>query len=132
MYNRVLLIGNLGKDPETKYTPKGLAVTTFSLATSERRGEEEKTQWHNVVAFGKTAEAAGQYLSKGKRVFVEGKIIYENYNDKTGQRRSATKIYADRLNFLGGGQDRHDTVRPEADPGAQPAGSTLADDDIPF
>ncbi len=111
--NKVILIGNLGRDPELTYTPSGLAVARFSLATSEsrRKGEndwEEVTEWHRVVLFGKQAETASQYLSKGKQVYIEGSIHYGSY-EKDGVKHYTTEIYGNKLQLLGkreeGGRD---------------------------
>lgn len=104
--NKVILIGNLGKDPEIRYTPAGVAVANFSLATSETRlnkdgQKEEKTEWHNIVAFKKLAEICGEYLSKGKQVYIEGKIQYESWDDKAGVKKYMTKIIANEMRMLG-------------------------------
>ena len=90
--NKVILVGNLGADPEIRYTPGGMAVVTFRLATSETRAnkdgqKETKTEWHRVVAFGKLAEICGEYLSKGKQVYIEGKIQTRNWEDKDGNKK---------------------------------------------
>ncbi len=105
--NKVFLLGRLGKDPEVRYTSTQQPFAKFSLATSEvftTNGERrEKTQWHNVVVWGKQAEIAGRYLRKGKQIFVEGKIEYSEYEDKTtGQKRYFTEIKVDRFQMLGG------------------------------
>jgi single-strand DNA-binding protein len=105
--NKIILVGNLGKDPELKYTPSGTAVATFSLATSERfkdrSGEQqEKTEWHNVVAWRQLAEICGKYLHKGKQVYIEGKIQYRTYDDRDGNKRYITEVVADQMQMLGG------------------------------
>ena len=99
--NKVSLIGNLGKDPELKYTPSGVAVATFSIATSESWKDkdgnaQEKTEWHNIVAWRKLAEICGEYLKKGKKVYIEGKLQTRNY-EKDGIKRYVTEIVADQL-----------------------------------
>ena len=104
--NKVILVGNLGKDPELRYTPAGVAVATFSLATSERykdrNGEmQEKTEWHNVVAWRQLAEICGKFLHKGKQVYIEGKIQTRSYDDKDGNKRYITEIVADQMQMLG-------------------------------
>ncbi len=116
--NKVILVGNLGQDPETKYTPNGGAITTISIATSEswkdkNSGEtREKTEWHRVVFFGKLAEIAGEYLKKGSQVYVEGKLQTRKWQDKSGQDRYTTEVVIDGFNgsmqMLGsrGGDDR--------------------------
>ena len=106
--NKVLLLGNLGRDPEVRYLPSGNAVANFSIATSEnftdRNGsKQEKTDWHNIVVYGKQAETCGQYLKKGRQVFIEGRISYRNYEAKDGSgKRYVTEIVAQRVQFLGG------------------------------
>jgi single-strand DNA-binding protein len=137
--NRVMLIGNLGKDPEVRFTPGGQAVARFSLATSEvfndREGQrQERTEWHNIVVWGKQAETCGQYLAKGRQVFIEGSIRNRSYDDKDGNKRYITEINAQRVQFLGGrggegggrgagGGGGHDEMPPPPTP---------EDDDIPF
>lgn len=152
--NRVQLIGNLGRDPETKYLPDGKAVTNISIATSERwkdkaSGEEkEHTEWHRVIFWERLAEIAGEYLKKGSQVYVEGKVTTRKWQDKEGQDRYTTEIRADRLVMLGprpnGGDDNHtgptrDTTtaaraaEPKAGAAKKPAGKfDDMDDDIPF
>lgn len=103
--NKAILIGNLGKDPETRYTSAGGAVCNFSIATSERYTgsdgqQQEKTEWHKIVAFGKLAETSGKYLSKGKSVFVQGKIHTRAWEDAAGQKRYSTEIVAEMVQFL--------------------------------
>jgi len=106
--NKVLLIGNLGRDPEVRYLPSGNPVANFSIATSEnftdRNGtKQERTDWHNIVVYGKQAELCGQYLKKGRQVFVEGRVSYRNYEAKDGSgKRYVTEIVAQRVQFLGG------------------------------
>jgi len=103
--NKVILIGNLGKDPELRYTKSQTPFARFSLATTEEYtsgGEKQrKTQWHNLVVWGKQAEIAGRYLHKGKQVYVEGRIEYREYDDQNGQRRNITDIKVDRFLMLG-------------------------------
>jgi single-strand DNA-binding protein len=140
--NKVMLIGNLGKDPELRFTPSGRAVARFSLATSEQwtdqQGQkQDRTEWHNVVVWGKQAETCGQYLSKGRQVFIEGSIRSRQYDDKEGQKRYITEVIAQRVQFLGGG--RGDGAGRGAPAGAAGGGSEDAppspmpeDEDIPF
>ena len=106
--NKVILIGNLGRDPETRYTTGGDAVTNLNIATSEqwkdKSGEkQERTEWHRVVLFGRQAEIAGEYLKKGRLVFVEGKIQSREYEGKDGIKRRTFEIVADNMKMLGGG-----------------------------
>ncbi|HEX2830964.1 MAG TPA: single-stranded DNA-binding protein [Burkholderiales bacterium] len=105
--NKVILIGNLGKDPEVRYLPSGDAVTNISVATTDqwkdKSGErQEHTEWHRVAFFGKTAEIAGEYLRKGSPVYIEGRIRTRKWQDKEGQDRYSTEIVADRMQLLGG------------------------------
>jgi single-strand DNA-binding protein len=106
--NKVILIGNLGKDPEVRFTAGGRAVARFSVATSDAwtdaEGQrQERTEWHNVVVWGKQAESCGQYLQKGRQVFIEGSIRYRSYDDKEGNKKYITEVNAQRVQFLGGG-----------------------------
>jgi single-strand DNA-binding protein len=105
MHNKVQLIGNLGKDPELRYTPSGAAVATFPLATSEKRKNKdgevvEKTEWHKIVTWRLLAEHCHDYLLKGRLVFVEGKIQTRSYEDRDGNKRYVTEIIADQVKFL--------------------------------
>ena len=132
--NKVQLIGNLGKDPELKYTSAGVAVATFSIATSDSWKDQEgnvqeRTEWHNIVAWRKLAEICGEWLKKGKRVYIEGRLQTRNY-EKDGVKRYITEIVADQMIMLDGG--------PRASNGGEtevPATSEAApskDDDLPF
>lgn len=105
--NKVILVGNLGNDPETKYTQGGMAVTRISLATTSVRkdrdgNQQERTEWHRVVFFGKLGEIAGEYLRKGSQVYVEGSIRYDKYTGQDGVERYSTDIVADEMQMLGG------------------------------
>src|SRR5437588_12770489 len=105
--NKVILIGNLGRDPETRYTTGGDAVTNLNIATSEqwkdKSGEkQERTEWHRVVLFGRQAEVAGEYLKKGRSVYIEGRLQTRKYTDKDGVEKYPTEILADRMQLLGG------------------------------
>ncbi len=150
--NKVILIGNLGRDPEVRYMPSGDAVANISIATTEtwkdKSGEkQEKTEWHRVAMFGKTAEIAGEYLKKGSQVYIEGRLETRKWTDKEGQERYTTEIRADRMQMLGsrsGGSERmappeDEAPRAVAAPakksgGGASKGSSLEDleDDIPF
>jgi single-strand DNA-binding protein len=121
--NKVILIGNCGKDPETRYLPSGDAVTNVSIATSEKwkdkSGEQqEHTEWHRLAFFGKLAEIAGEYLKKGSPVYVEGRIKTQKWQDKDGNDRSSVQITVDRMQLLGGKQSGED----------KPANATTAKD----
>jgi len=114
--NKVILIGRLGKDPEVKYTPSGAAVAKFSLATDEafkdRSGEQQKrTEWHNIVAWNKLAEICGEYLTKGKQVYIEGSIRSRQWEDQAGNKRTAYDIVARDMRMLG---SKADTERAAA------------------
>ncbi len=107
--NKAILIGRLGADPEVRYTPGGAAVANFNIATddayTDKNGQkQEKTEWHRIVAWGRTAELAGQYLKKGREVYIEGKIETREWQDKDGNRRYTTEIKAQNVTFLSGGQ----------------------------
>ena len=108
--NKVILLGNLGRDPETRYTTGGDAVTNLRIATTEtwkdKNGDkQEKTEWHSVVLFGRQAEIAGEYLKKGRSVFIEGRLQTRKYTDKEGVEKYATEIVGDRMQLLGGPRD---------------------------
>jgi single-strand DNA-binding protein len=145
--NKVILIGNLGRDPETRYMPDGGAVTNVSIATTDvwkdKQGEkQERTEWHRVAFFGKLAEIAGEYLKKGSQVYVEGRLQTRKWQDKEGQDKYTTEIVADRMQMLGsrqgqGGGDREgggERSGGGGKPAAKPSGGKFEDleDDIPF
>ena len=149
--NKVILVGRLGKDPETRYMTNGEAVTNCTLATSEnwkdKSGEkQEKTEWHNLVFYRRLAEVAGEYLKKGSQIYVEGKITTEKWQDKEGKDRYTTKIVVNEMQMLGGkssGGGSFEVVdkpaasapagAPEASkPAHAKAGFDNFDDDIPF
>jgi single-strand DNA-binding protein len=105
--NKVILIGNLGRDPELRYTQSGQAVANFSLATTEswnkkEGGREEKTEWHRIVAWARTAELCAQYLSKGRTVYIEGRLQTREWENREGQKQRTTEIVAQTVQFLGG------------------------------
>jgi len=107
--NKVILVGNLGKDPELRYTPSGAAVATFSLATTnpfkDREGNRQ-TEWHNIVAWRQLAEICGKYLHKGKQVYIEGRIQTRSYDDRDGNKRYITEIVAEQMQMLGSREDQ--------------------------
>src|SRR5690242_8183201 len=141
--NKVMLIGNLGKDPEVRYTAAGTAVASFSLATSERfknkNGEwEEKTEWHNVTLWARLAEIAGEYLSKGKTVYIEGRLQTRKWQDRDGKDRYTTEIVGEKMQMLSGkgegGGSRQNGGRSESQ-SQEPSYEEPTfnpDDDIPF
>ena len=142
--NKVILVGNLGRDAELRYTPGGAAVSKFSLATTEvwndKAGQrQERTEWHNIDLWGKQAETLTEYLVKGKQVYVEGRLQTDEYTDKEGVKRKSTKVRCDRVVLLGGGGGRGasmdrggggDSASTHA-AAAEPS-EPLTDDDIPF
>ena len=153
--NRVIIVGTLGADPETRYTASGSAITSIRLATNEewkdkQTGERQsRTDWHSVVFFGRLAEIAAEYLRKGKQVYIEGQLRTEEYTDKEGVKRWATKIYAREMQMLGGaggdgqrsegGQQRSSQRQQSAPPrddvppgGIHMSGDQFEDDEIPF
>ncbi|HLS83730.1 MAG TPA: single-stranded DNA-binding protein [Arenimonas sp.] len=111
--NKVILVGNLGNDPDVKYTQSGMAVTTLSLATTsvrkDREGNvQERTEWHRIKLFGKLGEIAGEYLRKGRQVYIEGSIRYDKFTGQDGQERYITEIIADEMQMLGSGGEGGD------------------------
>ena len=144
--NKVILIGNLGRDPETRYTPSNMAVTNITLATSEswkdkNTGEQqERTEWHRVVFFNRLAEIAGEYLRKGSKVYIEGRLQTRKWQDQSGQDRYTTEIVASDMQMLdsrGGdapfsGQQQSQPSGQASPPSAAPADSDGFEDDIPF
>ncbi len=151
--NKVILIGNLGRDPEVRYAQSGMAICKLSVAVTERVKDgdawKDATEWFRVTVFGKTAENAGQYLQKGRQVYVEGRLKTEKYKDKDGVEKTSVEVIANQLNFLGGG-DRAGGAgagaggggggggapRPSGGGGggndAPPASDGFIDDDLPF
>lgn len=145
--NKVILVGNLGNDPEVKYTQGGMAITKVSLATSTVRkdkdgNQQEKTEWHRVTFFGKLGEIAGEYLKKGSQVYVEGRITYSELTGDDGQKRYFTDIVADDMQMLGGrsesGGERPPSGGTRREPRDQggttrtPAPKPANFDDVPF
>jgi single-strand DNA-binding protein len=135
--NKVILLGNLGKDAELRYTPGGAAVATIRLATTDRYKDKEgqwqdQTEWHSVVIWGKTAESLAEYLRKGKQIYVEGRLQTREWTDKEGKKRYTTEVRSDRIVLLGGRGQAAEKDEPQA--GAEPSRDAveLTDDDIPF
>lgn len=139
--NKVILVGNCGKDPDTRYTPSGSAVTNVTIATSEQWTDkqsgqkQERTEWHNVVFFGRLGEIAGEYLRKGSQVYIEGKLKTESY-EKDGVTRYTTKIVANEMQMLGSKQggdfSSSQTSAPQQQNQPAMAMDDSFDDDIPF
>ena len=143
--NKVILVGNLGANPEMRFTQGGQAVANLRIATTERWNDrsgqkQESTEWHRVVVFGKTAEIVGQYLTKGRQVYIEGRIQTRQWQDQQGQKRYTTEIVAQRVQMLGGRGERPTEesgaeagAMVPADEGGEPADfGGGPDDDIPF
>ena len=141
--NKVILVGNLGRDAELRYTPGGTAVSKFSVATTEtwndKSGQrQERTEWHNIDLWGKQAETLTEYLVKGKQVYVEGRLQTDEYTDKEGIKRKSTRVRSDRVVLLGGGGGGRGSSIGRGGETAVPVGSgvenpePLTDDDIPF
>jgi len=137
-FNKVILVGNLGRDPELRYTPQGTPVCSFTMATNERRkdktGEmQDQTTWFRVTLWGRQAETASQYLTKGRPVYIEGRLRVEEWTDRDGKPRHTLEVNATDMQFIGGGRGEDAPIsRPAA---AEPAHEQLAepsDDDIPF
>lgn len=132
--NKIIIIGHLGRDPESRYMPSGEQVTSISVATTESwkdksGNKQEQTEWHRIAFFGKLAEIAGQYLKKGSQVYVEGRIRTRKYTDRDGIERYATEIIGDRMQMLGGKQEQSGGRNSYAE---AKAGRMPPDDDIPF
>jgi single-strand DNA-binding protein len=133
-FNKVILVGNLGRDPEIRYTPDGTPVCNFSMATTEKSKKDgqpvEVTTWFRVTLWRRQAEVASQYLTKGKPVYIEGRLRVEEYTDREGKTRHTLEVTATDMQFIGGGNDRGQTAPPqstrtEAKPGEP-------DEDVPF
>jgi len=145
--NKAHLIGHVGRDPESRSTPGGLQVTNFSLATTDTWAgqdgkKQERTEWHRIVLWGKLAELAGQYVSKGQQLYIEGRIQSREWEDKSGQKRQTTEIVANQMLFLGAGKAQdarphhvpqdsgtQDRITERQDPQLSPV---LEDEDLPF
>jgi single-strand DNA-binding protein len=147
--NKVILVGNLGADPEVRFTPSGQAVANFRIATSEnwtdKNGQkQERTEWHRIVVWGKLGELCGEYLGKGRQCYVEGRLQTREWNDKEGKKNYTTEVVANNVVFLGGrdGAGARNGQRPTRNGGEElgmpppgmeePATQTAGEDDIPF
>jgi len=143
--NKVLLIGRLGKDPEIRYTQDGSPVANFSLATSEvwtdkNGSRQERTEWHNIVAWRKLADLSKRYLAKGRQVYVEGRLQTREWDDRDGNKRRTTEVIASQMVLIGSRPEGGDAAaapapmsyRPASEPDDSGAGGGVTDDDIPF
>lgn len=140
-FNKIILVGNLGRDPELRYTPQGTPVCSFSLATNERRRDKatgennDITTWFRVTLWGRQAETASQYLTKGRPVYIEGRLRVEEWTDRDGKPRHTLEVHATDMQFIGGGR-AEEAAAPAAKAAAagepMSAPGELTDDDIPF
>ena len=142
-FNKIILVGNLGRDPELRYTPQGTPVCSFSLATNERRkdrttGENNDiTTWFRVTLWGRQAETASQYLQRGRPVYIEGRLRVEEWTDRDGKPRHTLEVHATDMQFIGGGGAREEGAPPAARAAAAPQDAPMQapdmnDDDVPF
>ena len=140
-FNKVILVGNLGRDPELRYTPQGTPVCSFSMATNERRkdksGEmQDQTTWFRITLWGRQAETASQYLTKGRPVYIEGRLRVEEWTDRDGKARHTLEVHGTDMQFIGGGAREEGGAPPAraaaaaGEPG--PEATDLNDDDVPF
>jgi single-strand DNA-binding protein len=141
-FNKIILVGNLGRDPELRYTPQGTPVCSFTVATNEKRkdraGEtQDVTTWFRVTLWGRQAETASQYLAKGRPIYIEGRLRLEEWTDRDGKQRYTLEVHATDMQFIGGGRGDEATAGGAATNRApsterQPPEQDLSDDDIPF
>ena len=138
-FNKIIIIGNLGRDPELRYTPQGTPVCSFTVATNERRkdraGEmQDSTTWFRVTLWGRQAETASQYLTKGRPIYVEGRLRVEEWTDRDGRQRYTLEVHATDMQFIGGGRGDEAAAGGAPSKGAatEPGEPELSDDDIPF
>lgn len=140
-FNKIILVGNLGRDPELRYTPQGTPVCSFTVATNEKRkdktGEtQDVTTWFRVTLWGRQAETASQYLTKGRPIYIEGRLRMEEWTDRDGKQRYTLEVHATDMQFIGGGRDDAGTPgggsRSSSSSDRQAPEADLSDDDIPF
>ena len=144
-FNKIILVGNLGRDPELRYTPQGTPVCSFSLATNERRKDRNTgdnndiTTWFRVTLWGRQAETASQYLQRGRPVYIEGRLRVEEYTDRDGNKRHSLEVNATDMQFIGGGARGEEGGAPSArgaaapsHAGPEPPPTDVTDDDVPF
>lgn len=138
-FNKITLVGNLGRDPELRYTPQGTPVCSFTMATNERRkdrsGEsQDVTTWFKITLWGRQAETAAQYLTKGRPVYIEGRLRVEEWTDKDGGKRHTIEVNATDMQFIGGRGEESAGQRPDNTPANRPetTEADVSDDDIPF
>jgi single-strand DNA-binding protein len=138
-FNKIILVGNLGRDPELRYTPQGTPVCSFTVATNEKRkdraGEtQDHTTWFRVTLWGRQAETASQYLTKGRPIYVEGRLRLEEWTDRDGKQRYTLEVHATDMQFIGGGRSDEMPATGNKSPttDSSPHEAELSDDDIPF
>ncbi|MFN2531465.1 MAG: single-stranded DNA-binding protein [Pyrinomonadaceae bacterium] len=138
-FNRIILVGNLGRDPELRYTPQGTPVCSFTMATNERRkdrtGEmQDQTTWFRVTLWGRQAETASQYLTKGRQVYIEGRLRLDEWTDRDGKPRTTLDVHATEMHFIGGARSEEPMVERAAAGGSAPGEPQpdLTDEDVPF
>ena len=138
-FNKIIIVGNLGRDPELRYTPQGTPVCSFTVATNEKRkdrsGEvQDQTTWFRVTLWGRQAETASQYLTKGRPIYVEGRLRLEEWTDRDGKQRATLEVHATDMQFIGAarGEDHANAPAASATGPQPPVAEELADDDIPF
>ena len=137
-FNKIIIVGNLGRDPELRYTPQGTPVCSFTVATNERRkdkaGEmQDSTTWFRVTLWGRQAETASQYLTKGRPVYIEGRLRVEEWQDRDGKQRHTLEVHATDMQFIGGGRgEESGGPQTRAAASAEQPEAELSDDDIPF
>ena len=136
-FNKIILVGNLGRDPELRYTPQGTPVCSFTMATNERRkdkaGEmQDQTTWFKVTLWGRQAETASQYLAKGRPVYIEGRLRIEEWTDRDGKPRPTLEVHATDMQFISGGRSEEGSVPRGAAEPSMAHSETADDDDIPF
>jgi single-strand DNA-binding protein len=136
--NKVILVGNLGRDPEVRYTTRGTPVANFTMATTDRWNDQasgerkERTEWHRIVVWGKQAEIAGEYLRKGRQVYVEGSLQTREWTDREGNKRYTTEVRAQRFQMLGRAPDRDAVAVDEGSQAVAEPEPRFEEDDIPF
>lgn len=136
-FNKITIVGNLGRDPELRYTPQGTPVCSFTVATNERRkdraGEmQDTTTWFRVTLWGRQAETASQYLTKGRPIYVEGRLRVEEWTDRDGKQRYTLEVHATDMQFIGGGRGEETGAAPSKSTASEQPEAELSDDDIPF
>lgn len=133
-FNKIIIVGYCGRDPETRYTPQGVGITSFSIATTEKRKDVEHTTWFKVVAFGRLAEIVNEYVKKGSQLYVEGRLKQDEYTDREGNKRTALEVTASEVQFIGSRADSGEQAgaKAAAFEAQKPVAAIDADDSVPF